>query len=85
MMMMAGGEGPNSPKAPRPYRQALCAPLKVISSLIHLQRRHRTKRRERHLLAKEGTIKGISLSARNEPTTERVFYMPQSWDMGQII
>jgi hypothetical protein len=36
MMMMAGGEGPSSPKAPRPYRQALCAPLKVISSLIHL-------------------------------------------------
>jgi hypothetical protein len=25
--MMAGGEGPSSPKAPRPYRQALCAPF----------------------------------------------------------
>jgi hypothetical protein len=39
-------------------------PLKVMSSLIHLQRRHRTKRRDSHLLAKEGTI-GISLSARD--------------------
>jgi hypothetical protein len=27
MMMMAGGEGPSSPKTPRPYRQALCAPF----------------------------------------------------------
>jgi hypothetical protein len=36
MSMMAGGEGPSSPNAPRPYRQALCTPLKVISSLIHL-------------------------------------------------
>jgi hypothetical protein len=32
----AGGEGPSSPNAPRPYKQALCAPLKVISFLIHL-------------------------------------------------
>jgi hypothetical protein len=27
VMMMAGGEGTSSPKAPRPYRQALCAPF----------------------------------------------------------
>jgi hypothetical protein len=33
---LAGGEGPSSPNTPRPYRQALCVPLKVISSLIHL-------------------------------------------------
>jgi hypothetical protein len=25
-----------SPNAPRPYRQALCTPLNVMSSLIHL-------------------------------------------------
>jgi hypothetical protein len=36
-------------------------PLKGMSYLIHLQRRHLTKRCESHLLAKEGTI-GISLS-----------------------
>jgi hypothetical protein len=27
MMMMAGGEGPSNPNAPRPYRQALCTPF----------------------------------------------------------
>jgi hypothetical protein len=82
---LAGREGPSSPNTPRPYIQALCIPLIVISSLIHLQRRHRTKWRESHLLMKEGTIEGVSLAARNLTATERIFYMPQSWDMGQII
>jgi hypothetical protein len=33
---LAGGEGPSSPNTPRPYIQALCVPIIVISSLIHL-------------------------------------------------
>jgi hypothetical protein len=44
---------------------SLLYPTPRSSSLIHLQRRHRTKRRESPLLAKEGTVEGISLSARN--------------------
>jgi hypothetical protein len=44
---------------------SLLCPTPWSSSLIHLQRRHRTKRRESPLLAKEGTVEGISLSASN--------------------
>jgi hypothetical protein len=57
-------------------------PLKVVSSLIHLQRRHRTKRRESPLLAKEGTVEGISLSARNAPRLRGSFTCRKvgTWD-----
>jgi hypothetical protein len=47
--------------------------------LIHLQRRHAPHRHEKPLVAKEGTIQGILLAH------TRFFYMPQSWDMGQIL
>jgi hypothetical protein len=46
---------------------SLLYPTPRSSSLINLQRRHRTKRRESPLLAKEGTVEGISLSAQNTP------------------
>jgi hypothetical protein len=48
---------------------SLLYPTPWSSSLIHLQRRHRTKRHESPLLAKEGTVfvEGISLSAHNTP------------------
>jgi hypothetical protein len=57
-------------------------PLKVVCSLIHLQRRHRTKRRESPLLAKEGTVKGISRSARNTPRLRGSFTCRKvgTWD-----
>jgi hypothetical protein len=46
----------------------LIVPYPWRSSLIHLQRHHRAKRRESPLLAKEGTfIEGIWLATRNSP------------------
>jgi hypothetical protein len=46
----------------------LIVPYPWRSSLIHLQRHHRTKRRESPLLAKKGTfIEGILLTIRNLP------------------
>jgi hypothetical protein len=47
----------------------LIVPYPWRSSLIHLQRRHRTKRHESPLLAKEGTfcMEGILLATRNSP------------------
>jgi hypothetical protein len=73
--------GPSS--ALQPYR--LIVPLAPMSSLIHLHRRHVPHRHERHQPAKEGT------NTRNFASTfvihggTRFFYMPQSWDMGQIL
>jgi hypothetical protein len=68
---------------------ASIVPYPLRSSLIHLQRRHRTKRRESPLLAKEGTvIEGIWLATRNSPqllgsftchkvgTWDRLFNLP---------
>jgi hypothetical protein len=46
--------------------EADCTLTPWRSSLIHLHRRHHTKRRESHLLAKEGTfIEGILQAIRN--------------------
>jgi hypothetical protein len=46
--------------------EADCTLTPWRSSLIHLQRRHHTTRRESHLLAKKGTfIEGILLAIRN--------------------
>jgi len=52
---------------------------------IHLQRRHASHRHERPLLAKEGTIQGIFASTFVIHRGTRFFYMPQSWDIGQIL
>jgi hypothetical protein len=54
------------------------------SSLLRLQRRHRTKRRESPLLAKEETlsVEGIWLTARNLPQLLGSFTCPKvgTWD-----
>jgi hypothetical protein len=65
------------------YSRLCCRPW--CSSFLHLQRRHHTKRRGSPLLEKEGTFEGIQLASRNSLQNARFFYMPQSWDMGQII
>jgi hypothetical protein len=60
--------------------------LPPTSSRIHLQRRHATYRCARPLPAKSGTItKRILLGNLEFTKFTRIFYMPQSWDMGQII
>jgi hypothetical protein len=61
---------------------SLLYPTPRSSSLIHLQRRHRTKRRESPLLTKEGTVEGISLSARNTPRLKGSFTCRKigTWD-----
>ena len=57
--------------------KADCTLTPKMSSFIHLQRRHAPYRRERSLLAKEGTI--------TKKFSFRFFYMLQRWDMGQIL
>jgi hypothetical protein len=59
-------------------------PYPWLNSLVHLQRRCVPSRHEPSLLAKEGTMFNFaSKSAISERA--RFFYMPHSWDMGQII
>jgi hypothetical protein len=60
-------------------------PYPLLSSLLHLQRRCIPSRHERSLLAKEWTIfRNLSSKSVIFGRT-RFLYMPQSWDMGQII
>jgi hypothetical protein len=55
-----------------------------VSSFIHHWRRHIPNRHEHCLLAKEGTICNFA-SKFTISERARFFYMPQCWDMGQII
>ena len=58
--------------------------LPQMSSFIHLQRRYAPHRRERPLLAKELLPRNLASKSVIYEST-RFFYMPQSWDMGQIL
>jgi hypothetical protein len=60
-------------------------PYPWLSSLLHLQRRCIPSRHERPLLAKERTILRNLASKSVIFGRTRFFYIPQSWDMGQII
>ena len=56
------------------------------NEFIHLQRRHAPYRRERPLLAKEGTVLPRNLASKSGIYESiRFFYMPQGWDMGQFL
>ena len=62
--------------------------LLPTSSRIHLQKRHASYRCARPLPAKVGTITNyyqILLANSNLRKSARIFYMPQSWDKGQIL
>jgi hypothetical protein len=63
----------------------LIVPLAPMSSLIRLQRRHIPHRHERPQPAKEGTNTRYFASTFVIHGGTSFFYMPQSWDMGQIL
>jgi hypothetical protein len=63
-------------------------PYPWLNLLLHLQRRCIPSRHERPLLAKERTIYHILMNLASKSAIfgrTRFFYMPQSWEMGQII
>ena len=59
-----------------------CPPIKFPSFITRGATHHR---HERPLLAKEGTIRGGFASTFLIHGVNRFFYMPQSWDMGEIL
>ena len=71
------------------YNTAAVRPIVFLpptSSRIHFQRRHASYRCARPLPAKAGTITNeFCQQMRNSRKFTRFFYMPQSWDVGQIL
>jgi hypothetical protein len=68
--------------APRPLYTGLLCPTCWNSFLPSSPKALRTHRRERPLLARKGNWREFSQQFAAE---NGIFYMPQSWDMGQII
>jgi hypothetical protein len=71
--------------APRPYIQALCTPLKGNEFPHSSPEAPSHQAARKPSVSEGGNYMNFALSVRNFAATESVFYMPQSWDMGQIL